>query len=76
MSNSKVKLVAGGAARIFRAADDGRVLVSQIDTGQRSSVDVRHRDVGSYVACDEAGNEVEFVVGEGSEFVTLPVDGK
>lgn len=67
------KLAPGSAVRVLRGGSDHVAQVTSPADG--TNLGIRTLDVGAYVASDECGNEIAFVVDAPNELVVLEVDG-
>lgn len=67
------KLAPGSAVRVLRGGTDHILQVTSPADG--TNLGIRSLDAGAFVAADECGNEVPFIVGGPNELVVLPVDG-
>lgn len=67
------KLAPGSAVRVLRGGTDHILQVTSPADG--TNLGIRSLDAGAFVAADECGNEVPFIVSGPNELVVLPVDG-
>ena len=67
------KLAPGSAVRVLRGGSDHVAQVTSPADG--TNLGIRTLDPGAYVAADECGNEVAFIVDAPNELVVLEVDG-
>ena len=67
------KLAPGSAVRVLRGGSDHVAQVTSPADG--TNLGIRTLDPGAYVAADECGNEVAFIVDAPNELVVLPVEG-
>lgn len=67
------KLAPGSAVRVLRGGTDHILQVTSPADG--TNLGIRSLDAGAFVAADECGNEVPFIVPAPNELVVLPVDG-
>lgn len=67
------KLAPGSAVRVLRGGSDHVAQVTSPADG--TNLGIRTLDVGAYVAADECGNEIAFIVDAPNELVVLEVDG-
>ena len=66
-------LAPGSAVRVLRGGSDHLLQVTSPADG--TNLGIRTLGPGAYVAADECGNEVPFIVDAPNELVVLPVDG-
>ena len=67
------KLAPGSAVRVLRGGSDHVAQVTSPADG--TNLGIRTLEPGAYVAADECGNEVAFIVDAPNELVVLEVDG-